>query len=128
MSGKILLRCQSWNLHKVRNKEFPFCQTKSQRGEKLGERTLLKLFGDQLIEGANLMGDQLTNVDEQTNKKTTQFFICLCISQFDFVKSTSTLSMECPGLLDIGVSHVTCARLTHVSYQSTDDTFALGLV
>ena len=38
MSGK--KRCQSWNLHKVRNKEFPFCQTKSQRGEKLGERTL----------------------------------------------------------------------------------------
>ena len=113
---------------KLEIRNFRFVKLKAKEEEKLGEGTLLKLFWDQLIEGANLMGDQLTNVDEQTNKKTTQFFICLCISQFDFVKSTSTLSMECPGLLDIGASHVTCARLTFASYQSTNDNFALGLI
>ena len=45
-----------------------------------------------------------------------------------------SVSMACPGLLDIDcVSHVTCVRLTHASYQSTEDnrvyvvcTFALA--
>ena len=35
-----------------------------------------------------------------------------------------SVSMACPGLLDIDcVSHVTCVRLTHASYQSTEDNF-----
>ena len=39
-----------------------------------------------------------------------------------------SVSVACPGLLDIDcVSHVTCVRLTHASYQSTEDNFPSGL-
>ena len=55
-------------------------------------------------------------------KDRSSFLICLCILHFDFVKSTSTLSMARPGLLDIGVSpcHVTCALLAQASLSTFD--------